>query len=51
MMKIILILEKFGKLKIHHSLSHWFSKNPAIYRVSNVDEKGKNIPNEETSCK
>ena len=49
MMKIILILEKFGKLKIHHSLSHRSSKNPEIYRVSNVDEKGKIIPNKETS--
>ena len=41
--------KKFGELEVHPSLSHRSSKNPEIYRVSNVDEKGKIIPNEETS--
>ena len=35
--------KKFGKLEVHPSLSHRSSKNPEIYRVSNVDEKGKII--------
>ena len=41
--------KKFGELEVHPSLSHRSSKNPEIYRVSNVDEKGKIIPNKETS--
>ena len=35
--------------EVHPSLSHRSSKNPEIYRVSNVDENGKIIPNKETS--
>ena len=41
--------KKFGELEVHPSLSHRSSKNPEIYRVSNVDENGKIIPNQETS--
>ena len=41
--------KKFGKLEVHPSLSHRSSKYPEIYRVSNVDEEGKIIPNKETS--
>ena len=41
--------KKFGELEVHPSLSHRSSKNPEIYRVSNVDENGKIIPNKETS--
>ena len=41
--------KKFGELEVHLSLSHRSSNNPEIYRVSNVDEKGKIIPNKETS--
>ncbi len=41
--------KKFGELEVHPSLSHRSSKNPEIYRVSNVDEEGKIIPNKETS--
>ena len=31
--------KRFGELEVHPSLSHRSSKNPEIYRVSNVDEK------------
>ena len=41
--------KKFGELEVHPSLSHRSSKYPEIYRVSNVDEEGKIIPNKETS--
>ena len=41
--------KRFGELEVHPSLSHRSSKNPEIYRVSNVDEKGNIIPNKETS--
>ena len=41
--------KKFGKLEVHPSLSHRSTKNLEIYRVSNVNEKGIIIPNEETS--
>ena len=41
--------KRFGKLEVHPSLSHRSSKNPEIYRVSNVDENGDIIPNKETS--
>ena len=41
--------KKFGKLEIHPSLSHRSSKNSEIYRVSNVDEEGKIIPDKQTS--
>ena len=40
----IIFGKKFGKLEIHPSLSHRSSKNLEIYRVSNVDEEGKIIP-------
>ena len=40
---------KFGELEIHPSLSHRSSKNSQIYRVSNVDEEGKIIPDKQTS--
>ena len=41
--------KRFGDLEVHPSLSHRSSKNPEIYRVSNVDENGDIIPNKETS--
>ena len=41
--------KKFGELEIHPSLSHRSSKNSEIYRVSNVDEEGKIIPDKQTS--
>ena len=41
--------KKFGELEVHPSLAHRSSKYPEIYRVSNVDEEGKIIPNKETS--
>ena len=41
--------KRFGNLEVHPSLSHRSSKNPEIYRVSNVDENGDIIPNKETS--
>ena len=41
--------KRFGELEVHPSLSHRSSKNPEIYRVSNVDENGDIIPNKETS--
>jgi alpha-ketoglutarate-dependent taurine dioxygenase len=41
--------KRFGDLEVHPSLSHRSSKNPEIYRVSNVDENGNIIPNKETS--
>ena len=41
--------KRFGNLEVHPSLSHRSSKNPEIYRVSNVDENGNIIPNKETS--
>ena len=41
--------KRFGDLEVHPSLSHRSSKNPEIYRVSNVDENGHIIPNKETS--
>ena len=41
--------KRFGDLEVHPSLSHRSSKNPEIYRVSNVDENGDIIPNRETS--
>ena len=40
---------KFGQLENHPSLSHRSSKNPEIYRVSNVSEEGKIIPSKNTS--
>ena len=40
---------KFGQLEKHPSLSHRSSKNPEIYRVSNVSEEGKIIPSKNTS--
>ena len=33
--------KKFGKLVANPSASYRYSKNPEIYRASNVDEKGK----------
>ena len=30
----------FGEVELHPSISHRASKNPEIYRVSNVDEAG-----------
>ena len=45
----IIFGKKFGKLEIHPSLSHRSSKNLEIYRVSNVDEEGKIIPDKKTS--
>ena len=36
----------FGALEIHPSLAHRSSRNPEIYRVSNVDESGRIIPSE-----
>jgi taurine dioxygenase len=41
--------KRFGDLEVHPSLSHRSSRNPEIYRVSNVDENGDIIPNKETS--
>ena len=41
--------KKFGQLEKHPSLSHRSSKNPEIYRVSNVSEEGKIIPSKNTS--
>ena len=41
--------KRFGELEVHPSLSHRSSRNPEIYRVSNVDENGDIIPNKETS--
>ena len=40
---------KFGQLEKHPSLSHRSSKNPEIYRVSNVSEEGEIIPSKNTS--
>ena len=40
--------ERFGALEIHPSLAHRASGNPAIYRVSNVDEQGELIPPTDT---
>ena len=45
----IIFGKKFGELEIHPSLSHRSSKNSQIYRVSNVDEEGKIIPDKQTS--
>jgi alpha-ketoglutarate-dependent taurine dioxygenase len=39
----------FGALEIHPSLAHRSSRNPEIYRVSNVDEAGKIIPPKATA--
>ena len=41
--------KKFGRLEIHPSLFHRSSKNPEIYRVSNVNEDGKIIPSKNSS--
>ena len=41
--------KKFGRLEKHPSLSHRSSRNPEIYRVSNVSENGDIIPSENTS--
>ena len=41
--------KKFGELEVHPSLSHRSSKNPEIYRVSNVDENGNIISSKKTS--
>jgi len=41
--------QQFGKLEIHPSLAHRASRNPEIYRVSNLDEKGAFIPPDDTA--
>ena len=41
--------KKFGNLEKHPSLSHRSSKNPEIYRVSNVNEEGEIIASDNTS--
>ena len=40
---------RFGALEIHPSLAHRSSRNPEIYRVSNVNEAGAIIPPKETA--
>ena len=40
---------QIGELEIHPSLAHRASRNPEIYRVSNLDEKGDFIPPQDTA--
>ena len=42
----IAFARNFGDLEIHPSVAHRSSRNPEIYRVSNVDEKGDILPSE-----
>lgn len=44
----VALARHFGDLEVHVSHAHRSSRNPEIYRVSNVDEAGDLIPPEDT---
>jgi alpha-ketoglutarate-dependent taurine dioxygenase len=45
----IAFARRFGELEIHPSREHRSSRHPEIYRVSNVDERGKIMPQDSQS--
>ncbi|MEQ8397926.1 TauD/TfdA family dioxygenase [Thalassobaculum sp.] len=42
----IVFARNFGELEVHPSVAHRSSRNPEVYRVSNVDEQGNILPSE-----
>lgn len=44
----IAFARNFGALEIHPSVSHRSSRNPEIYRISNLDERGAVLPRQST---